>query len=154
MMNEKLKLSFSVVKRILQCIFVLVWTYFVCETIYNSTLFTVYGELFPNGVSANTLPMRLIGSELVRVQNISMIVVVIYLLVVCFEYFVKKDLKKEIIDLCTFGILAICIKIPQYMMLGFYKGNEKAVQVIIALLVFTMILLYVIKVVYTKKQKV
>lgn len=40
------------------------------------------------------------------------------------------------------------------MMLGFYKGNEKAVQVIIALLVFTMILLYVIKVVYTKKQKV
>lgn len=134
------------IKNMIQCVFIFVWSYYAYVTIYNSTLFQIYSDIFGNGVSSNQkLPAEFMNHLPNQLEIIIYAFVIIYIVVSIYEYIKTKNLIKEIIDICLFIILAICIKIPQYMMIGFYIGNEIVFKYVLFLLLGGIILMCIIR---------
>jgi len=143
--NEDLIHCISIVKKIIQCLFVFVWTYVVCTKIYNSTVFQIYEGLFPNGVSSQQkLPAEVMRGLPEKLQIYALIIVICYLFITIIEYIYTKDIFKTILDLGIFTLITLCIKIPEFIMIGFYIGNESVFKIILLLLLCEIGLLLVI----------
>jgi len=150
--NEGLIRCISIIKKIIQCLFVFVWTYYVCIGVYNSIVFQIYEGLFPNGVSSQqTLPAELIKGLPDKLQIYALMIIVGYLLISVIEYICTKDFFKTILDICILALIALCIKIPEFLMMGFYIGNEIILQRILLLLLCGIGLLLIIKFLQKKR---
>lgn len=136
----------SILKQLLKLGFIFTWSYSVVLNVYNSTLMNIYSELFLDGVSSNiALPAEIIRSLPRLLETIISILVVGYIILCVVEYILQKNIKEALKSIVGLGLIAICIKIPQYIMIGFFYGNEYFIRQIIIYIIIGIVIIFGIK---------
>ena len=157
-MNDKkkwFKVCVFAIRRVFQYSFITFWCYYVCITIYNSTLINIYQGLFPDGVSSSQkLPADFFRTLPTTLSVVIPILVVGYLLFCIIEYVLKNDLLKSMINILAIGIVAICIKIPEYIIIGFYPGNEGLLKQVMNYMLIAIAIILMIRYLKNKRKTV
>lgn len=154
MNDEKkgLRLFVSIIKQFFQYGFIFIWSYYVCINIYNSTLMKIYEGLFPDGISSSqTLPADFIRSLPGFLSIVVPVLIAGYLVSCIIEYVLRKDMIQSIRNIIMIGIIAVCIKIPEYILTGFYFGNEFLLRQVIIYIVIGIVIIFIIK--YLKRKQ-
>ncbi|MEG0549012.1 MAG: hypothetical protein RR518_09430 [Coprobacillus sp.] len=144
---NRISILTEVSKQILKGCLIFSWTYLVCLNVYNSTVFSIYQNTFLDGIaSTKNLPKDLIQSLPDVLKEIIFGLTITYIIVVIIEFLLKNNIKKSVWDIILIAIIPFCIKIPEFLLIGFFAGNEEfLIKTISYILIGGTIMLLILK---------